>query len=117
MKINEYIDTLSFDKTNRFPIVENLFNNAKPSITFFGKRIITVSGYTGSMELDRFIGALARKGAYSDEPASSGLRLEDKKLDFPFFAKIVRLGLESDKQIRQANFLTRLFVRIREGSL
>jgi len=112
MNIGVYINSLHI--ANELPAVLQLLLISKGSVSFWGKRIITVDGYKGSFPLH----ALARKVLHAgyERCESDDLTIQERIAGIQVMHRLRNFYQVTDHQIRQANWLTRLLNVIREFS-
>ena len=110
MKVNDYINTLNF--SNELIGVNQILSNAQSNITFWGKRIVTVAGYEGSISLDELARKVLRAGGQRSD--SDDLTTQERVAGIEIMNKLRNFYQVSDTKIAQKNCFTRLLQKIRE---
>lgn len=110
MKLCDFINQEHLSR--RLPQLNEILAEGKSSVTFWGTRIVTVSGYEGSIPLDdlvRRVSAASRDRCEADDWTTvervAGIEITDK-IDHFYSA--------TDTLLSQSNVLTQLFNRINE---
>lgn len=111
MKINKYVKQVNFTKD--LAAVNQILAGAAGKINFFGKRVIKVSGYKGTISLDK----IARKViASANERSKNGdLTNEEREVGRTITCALAGFYNETDEKKSRRNCLTRLFNTIREA--
>lgn len=113
MKLDNYFNNLNF--SNELVGLNQILSNAQSNVTFWGKRVVTVAGYEGSISLDE----LARKvlGAGEQRSDSDDLTTQERVAGIEIMNKLRNFYKVSDTKIAQRNCFTRLLNAIREFTL
>lgn len=113
MKIDKYIDTLNF--ADKLSELNNLLINAQGDVSFWGARVITVSGYEGSLSLDKIARKVLQAGGKRSD--SDDLTTEERIAGIEITEKLRNYYKITDNKITKANWFTRLINLIREFTL
>ncbi|MGK5595609.1 MAG: hypothetical protein ACSNEK_09685 [Parachlamydiaceae bacterium] len=95
-------------QTNSFVALEPLVKAASPKLSFWGARRMTVRGYQGELKINSLVSktlALREANPHFDQVE----RAAGKKIA----AKLNQIYEISDRQVRTANLITKLFAYIR----
>jgi len=105
-----HINSLKF--SDQLATVKTLLDSAKVKKTFWGARVVTVNGYTGSVYLED----LAYKIVIASDKRSEANDLQpaERNAGIEIVKKLDRFYEISDQQIRCSNCFTRLLNWLRE---
>jgi hypothetical protein len=105
MELNDYINNLDF--SSQLNDVNQLLSQAQSNVTFWGKRIVTVVGYTGSISLDE----LATKVLNAAQKGSDLKNFTDQELNAgkEIMVNLRKFYKDSDAQSAQKKFLYKSF--------
>lgn len=112
MRISTFINNLSND--SYLTTTDQLLDLAKVKTTFWGKRVIIVEGFEGSLsinEIARDVLASPNEGQVENEMGKIDARHKQ-----PAMRKLKKLYKDSDTNIQSKNRFTRIISRLREFS-
>lgn len=112
VRLESYVNSLNFKWLYQ---VADLTRNSKTCISFWGQRLVSVPGYEGFIPLE----FLAKKvvAVAQESQWTHGLLFISRSTALDIVGRLQKAYLITDVQIQNSNFLTRLFVWIREFSL
>jgi hypothetical protein len=110
MKISNYINSCNF--SNELPTLNNLLSNAQGSVSFWGKRVITVAGYEGSVALDELARKVLRAGGQRCD--ADDLTTGERVAGIETMGKLRSFYQVTDTKISNANWFTKLLNKVRE---
>lgn len=104
----------SINFSTQLEVVKNILDKAETRITFWGTRLVEVGEYTGSITLESIASRVLK--ASNQRCEADDLTLAERVAGLDISKRVENLYLITDKQIQNANLLTRLFRWIREFS-
>ncbi|WP_068466674.1 hypothetical protein [Candidatus Protochlamydia phocaeensis] len=110
MRIGDYINSCNF--ASELPAINNLLTSAQGSVSFWGKRVITVAGYEGSFSLDELARKVLQAGGQRSD--SDDLTTQERVAGIEIRNKLENLYKVTDTKISQRNWFTRLCNWVRE---
>jgi len=113
MKIINYVNGLSH--SNELQAINQILSNAQGSITFSGKRVISVSGYENCISLDKIALKILIVG---DKRSEAGdFTAEEKSAGIEITRKLRLFYTTTDAELTTKNNLTKFLNMVREFTI
>lgn len=113
MNIHTYINTLC--AVDELKTINNLLNSSLVAVSFWGKRMITVANFKGTMTIDELTNKIFQLG--KNRCNLDDLTTEERIAGIEITKKLKTFYRVTDTKILEANWFTRILNFIREFSL